>query len=99
MVALAASRPLWAVLLGDGRAVLLSIVGALALALNVVLNIALLPPLGPVGASVASSIAYTLLLASYVIATRRAGEAGWRDVVPGRVDLARLVGSVRRSGG
>lgn len=95
-IALAAARPLWAVLLGDGRAALLSLLGVLALTLNIVLNLALLPTIGPVGASVASSAAYVLLLASYVVVTRRVGVAGWTDLVPRRSDLGRLMGSVRR---
>lgn len=97
VIALAASRPLWAVLLGDGRAGLLTLLGLLVLAVNVALNVMLLPVLGAVGASVASSSAYILLLTSYVVASRRTGVAGWRDVVPRRADLGRLLRGVRRA--
>src|SRR5262245_46794061 len=95
IVALSAARPLSTLLLRDGRPVLLSALGFGTLAVNVALNLALIPAIGAVGASIASSVAYVGLLGAYVACTRRPGEAGWRDLAPRAVDLSRL-GSVAR---
>jgi O-antigen/teichoic acid export membrane protein len=97
IVALSAARPLSTLLLRDGRPVLLSVLGALTLVVNVALNLALIPSVGAVGASIASSVAYVGLLAAYVAFTRRAGIVGLRDLVPTAVDLSRL-GSIGRRG-
>ena len=95
VVALAAARPLGAVLLKDGRALIVSVLGLGALALNVALNLVLLPRIGIRGASIASSVCYAALAISYVIIARRRGEAGWRDLVPRTTDL-RILGRGRR---
>jgi glycosyltransferase involved in cell wall biosynthesis/O-antigen/teichoic acid export membrane protein len=97
VVALAAARPLGSVLVKEGRAVTASVLGLVALGLNVLLNLALLPRIGIRGASVASSVSYAALTVSYVIACRRRGVAGWRDLVPRTSDL-RLLGRGRAGG-
>ena len=74
-----------AMLLKQGRAVVLSVLGFGALCLNVALNVALLPRIGIQGSSIASSLCYAALALSYVVLARRqarqeAGEvarSGW----------------------
>jgi glycosyltransferase involved in cell wall biosynthesis/O-antigen/teichoic acid export membrane protein len=90
VVALAVARPLGSVLVKEGRAVTASLLGLLALILNVVLNLFLLPRIGIRGASIASSIAYATLAVSYVVVGRRRGVAGWRDLAPRASDLRLL---------
>jgi glycosyltransferase involved in cell wall biosynthesis len=90
VAALALQRPLGPILVREGRIALVAAMNASALTLNVALNLALLPSLGVQGASVASSITYTALAIAYVLAVRRPGVAGFRDLLPGRADLVRL---------
>ena len=66
VVAFAVARPLGNWLVRHGQPWLLSGLGAGAFAVNMVLNIVLLPVMGIVGASVASSIAYIALVAAMV---------------------------------
>ncbi|HUY49469.1 MAG TPA: glycosyltransferase [Streptosporangiaceae bacterium] len=94
VVALAATRPLGAVLVKEGRAAILSALSLGALGLNVALNLVLLPRIGIRGASIASSVCYAALALSYVAISRHRGVAGWRDVVPRTSDL-RLLGRGR----
>jgi glycosyltransferase involved in cell wall biosynthesis/O-antigen/teichoic acid export membrane protein len=98
VVALAVQRPLGAIVVKEGRIGLAAAMNASALAVNVGLNLVLLPWIGVVGASVASAATYATLAAGYVLATRRPGIAGWRDLVPRRSDLGRLRGALRRRG-
>jgi O-antigen/teichoic acid export membrane protein len=91
-VLLSAQRPLGAIVLKDGRPWLGTLFGGGALILNVSLNLALLPHLGINGASIASSICYAGIAAAYVLATRRRGVVGWRDLVPRPSDLRLLFG-------
>lgn len=97
VVALAAIRPLTAILLKEGRPWLVSGFAMLALCLNVILNLALLPAVGLSGASLASSACYVLLAVAYVTATRKRRVAGWEDLVPRRGDLDLLFSGVRAS--
>lgn len=90
VVALAALRPLAAILLKEGRPWLLSGLGLLSLVLNLIANLMLLPAIGIAGASLASTIAYLTLAVAYVMVTRRTGVAGWRDLRPRSTDLKRL---------
>ena len=85
VVALAGARPLRAMLLKEGRAVALSVLGFGALCLNVVLNVALLPRIGIRGSSIASSLCYAALALSYVLLARRQARHGVRDAGPLRV--------------
>jgi O-antigen/teichoic acid export membrane protein len=66
VVALGAAKPLRAMLLKEGRAVALSLLGFSMLAVNLALNVVLLPRIGIIGASIASSICYGALALSYV---------------------------------
>ena len=96
VVALAATRPLRAMLLKEGRAVALSVLGFGALCLNVALNVALLPRIGIRGSSIASSLCYAALALSYVVLARRQARHGVRDAGPLRV--AFVVGTLNRGG-
>jgi O-antigen/teichoic acid export membrane protein len=91
IVALAVQRPLAAVLLKRGRPGLVSLFGALALGLNVALNLALLRRLGPAAAAMSSSAAYLLLAAAYVWAT--GGSPG--RLVPTGGEVSRLGRALR----
>jgi glycosyltransferase involved in cell wall biosynthesis/O-antigen/teichoic acid export membrane protein len=95
VVALAATRPLRAMLVKEGRAAILSALGVGALGLNIALNLLLLPRIGIRGASIASSVCYAALALSYVAIARRRRVAGWRDAVPRPSDLRLLGGRLR----
>ena len=95
VVALAAARPLGSVRVKEGQVVLPSMLGLVALGLNVALNLILLPRLGIRGSSIASSVCYGALALSYVVIARRRGVAGWLDLVPRLSDL-RLLAPRRR---
>jgi SAM-dependent methyltransferase len=97
-VAIAAQRPLYAIVTKEGRMGLAATMNASALVLNVVLNLLLLPSHGIVGAAVASTVTYLALGIGYVLATRSDGVSGWRDLVPRMDDLARLGHAVRGIG-
>jgi O-methyltransferase len=97
VVALAATRPLGTVLVKEGRAVVLSVLGLGMLGLNVTLNLVLLPRIGIRGASIASSVCYATLALSYLAISRRRMVAGWRDIVPRASDL-HLLRRGRRGG-
>lgn len=94
VVALAATKPLRAMLLKEGRAVVLSVLGIGALCLNITLNVALLPRIGIRGSSIASSVCYALLALSFVFLARRQVEPRVRDDGPLRV--AFVVGTSNR---
>jgi len=98
VVLLAAQRPLGAILLKRGRPWLISVFGLGALAVNVVANLVLLPRIGVVGASIASSVCYGALALAYVFATWERGTSGWRELMPGPSDVGRLLVAVRRAG-
>lgn len=68
---------------------------AAALAVNLALNLLLLPSVGVVGAAIASTVTYVILGFGYVLATRRPGVVGWSDLLPRRDDLLLLVRGVR----
>lgn len=68
-----------------------SVLGLGALGLNVALNLVLLPRIGIRGASIASTVSYAALAFSYVIASRRKGVVGWRDLIPQASDLRLMV--------
>ena len=95
VAALALQRPLGPILVTEGRLALIAAMNASALALNVALNLLLLPRIGVVGASVASSITYAGLATAYVVAVRRPGVSGFRDLVPRRSDLSSLGRALR----
>jgi O-antigen/teichoic acid export membrane protein len=72
IVAAAAARPLGNWLLRQGRPLALSSVCLMAFCLNVVLNLILIPEIGILGASLASSIAYFVLAGCQVVWAMRA---------------------------
>ena len=96
IVALGATRPLLAMLLKEGRAAVLTVLGLGVLCVNVALNVALLPRIGIRGSSIASSVCYAALALSYVILARRQARPRVRDDDPLRV--AFVVGTLNRGG-
>jgi O-antigen/teichoic acid export membrane protein len=95
VVALAVYRPLATALLRQGRATLMSVLGFAALVVNVGANAFLLPLIGVVGASVASSVVYVALATVYVRIARTRG-IRWSDIAPRRSDVRLLLRSVTR---
>jgi len=66
------------------------IVALIGLALNVVLNVWLIPRLGTAGAALASSIAYTVMSVMLLIAFQRESQLTWRQIaLPGKDDWKR----------
>lgn len=96
VVGLAAARPLGAVMLKQGRVVLQTMLCFGALCLNVALNVALLPRIGILGASIASSVCYLALALAYASIARRRIRQPVQDIGPLRV--AFVVGSLNRGG-
>jgi len=91
VILMAASRPLGLMLLRQGRPLTYGGLALAALALNVALNILLLPVIGILGASVASSVAYGALgIAFTVWGVRVAPERAARLLLPQRSDLETL---------
>jgi O-antigen/teichoic acid export membrane protein len=83
LLALGAARPISTYLLRLSRPMPMSIMFATAMVLNVCLNLALIPPLGIVGASLASSIAYTALAVVQTVWFVRVTGTRLRELVPG----------------
>jgi glycosyltransferase involved in cell wall biosynthesis/O-antigen/teichoic acid export membrane protein len=96
VVALGATRPLRAMLLKEGRAVVLTVLGLGTLCANVALNVALLPRIGIRGSSIASSVCYAALALSTVVLARRQARPRVRDDDPLRVTF--VVGTLNRGG-
>ena len=96
VAAIAAQRPLYAIVTKEGRMGLAAAMNAAALAVNLALNLLLLPAVGVVGAAIASTVTYLILGVGYVLATRRPGVVGWGDLVPRRDDLLLLSRALRR---
>ena len=68
------------------------IVALVGLALNVGLNVLLIPRLGTVGAALASSVAYTVMSVVLLLAFRRESSLTWSEILrPHDTDLARYV--------
>ncbi len=89
VVAVSMARPLGNWLVRQNRPWVLTAFGAAAFAANVMLNVLLLPVVGIVGASLASSIAYIGLTAALVLwGLRSAGLSAREALVPTRQDLA-----------
>jgi len=96
VVALTVQRPLAGVLLKRGRPALVSLLGAVALMLNVAWNLALIPRYGLVAASVGSSIAYAFLGIAYLVMMRRIGGNVRVRMMPGRAELT-MLGRIART--
>lgn len=86
---MAVSQPLGNWLTRQGRPWVLTGMGVGAFLLNLALNVVLLPSLGLVGASIASSVAYAALTTAFVAWGLRITGLGLRDVlIPSAEDLA-----------
>ncbi len=96
VVALGATRPLRAMLVKEGRAVTLTVLGLGVLCANVFLNLVLLPRIGIRGSSIASSVCYAAPALSYVVLARRQARPRVRDDDPLRVTF--VVGTLNRGG-
>jgi glycosyltransferase involved in cell wall biosynthesis/O-antigen/teichoic acid export membrane protein len=96
VVALAAARPVGSMLIKEGQATALTMLGVGTLCLNIALNIALLPRIGIRGSSIASSLCYAVLAISYVVLARRQARPRVRNEGPLRV--AFVVGTLNRGG-
>jgi O-antigen/teichoic acid export membrane protein len=82
---------------GRGYVVTNGIVSASALALNIILNLVLVPRLGLVGASISSSISYTAATVLLVGLFAREAKVPWTHLIwPSRKDLIDLYGVIRK---
>ena len=66
-------------------------ISVVAMVLNVVLNLALIPPMGAVGAAAASLVSYSRLAVLALAVDRRAGGFPVRSLIPGRADIAGII--------
>ena len=97
VVSLSVAKVMASYIGGRGRPGLMSIMGIVALVLNVALNIVLIPRLGIVGASLASLISYSAHAAMTVaVASRLSGQSMLSLFVPGRAEIGVLVAGLRR---
>jgi O-antigen/teichoic acid export membrane protein len=103
VIAMAAGRPLFNWLIRTRGPLALAGISFGALAGNVALNVVLLKPLGIVGASLASTVAYTVVAVTYVVMALRTSNTRARDallVQPDDVRTVRtLIERLRRRGG
>jgi O-antigen/teichoic acid export membrane protein len=91
VVALVIQRPLMPIVVKEGRPWLVSALGVSVLGLNIVMNLVLLRAVGIMGASIASSVCYTMLAAAYVLVTREHGVVGFKDLIPRSADVLRFL--------
>lgn len=96
VIAMTVVRPLWNWLLRDGRSARIVVLFVGGFALNVVLNVLLLPAIGLYGASVASSVSYGLIAVVLAIWTLRNTGGRPRDLFPGRQELDTALGLLER---
>jgi O-antigen/teichoic acid export membrane protein len=90
LIALNATRPLESYLLRLDRPMALTAVSMAALAVNVVLNLLLIPGLGAAGCALASSAGYALLAGLQAVWFLRVSAQRARSLLPGRAELRRL---------
>lgn len=90
LVALSVARVVGAFLLRLERPVLRSAIAAGALAVNVLLTVILIPRHGIAGCAVASSVAYCLLAAAYLLWFCRAAKTPLRALLPGPAEIRYL---------
>jgi O-antigen/teichoic acid export membrane protein len=84
---------------GRGRPGTSSALAGLAAGATVLLDFALIPPLGVIGAALASVVAYTTFGVASLIALHRVSGIPLRRLfLPTRADLAQYVGLARRAG-
>lgn len=87
VVALGIARPIGVLLSALDRPGLLAALCGGAFAVHVLLLVLLVPPLGAVGAALASTAGYTVLAAGYVAAGARTTSSSWREYSPRVTDL------------
>ncbi|GII78705.1 hypothetical protein Sru01_36870 [Sphaerisporangium rufum] len=97
MVALIAMRPLEQHLVRLGRPVLMTSIALAALAANVLLNLALIPPLGATGAALVSCATYICMAVAEAAWFLGATGLAARELLPRRADLA-FAGRAVRAG-
>ena len=85
--ALSVVRPMWNLLLREGRPRRITVAAFAAFALNAALNLALLPAIGLVGASLASSVSYILLALLLAKWTAQTVGTSPRALLPGRAEV------------
>ena len=97
ILAMSVQQVLGADLGGRGRPLMVTLGAALGLAANVILNYLWIPQYGIVGASLASSISYTLVAVIVTLAFLRISGSRARDAfLPRKEDWERIVGLLRR---
>lgn len=99
VVALATIRPAGGYLIRLNRPLLVAGASVVALAVNVVLNVLLIPMLGIVGAGVASTIAYSLLATFQLIWMIRSSGLPVRSLIPRVADFRDPLVALLRSRG
>jgi O-antigen/teichoic acid export membrane protein len=82
VVAFAVGRPVAALLAAVDAPWLVAGLSAAAFAIDLVLAVLLIPPLGIAGAAWASTVAYTLLCLGYMSAACSVADLNWADFVP-----------------
>ena len=97
VVAVGFTRPITALLVRLDRPFVVSTICVASLAFNVALNLALIPTLGAVGASIASSLAYLLQAGAYTAWVLRSTPLTLPDLWPRREDLRVFATLLRRS--
>ena len=99
VVTLSLAKVMASYLAGRGRPELLSLATMATLAVNVTLNLALIPRFGIVGASLSSLVSYTFhAITTLLIASRMSGESPLSLLMPGRAEVGLLVAVLRRLG-
>ena len=99
VVSLSLGKVMISYIAGRGRAGLVSVANVVALVINVVLNLILIPRLGIVGASLASVGSYTALATmTLIIASRLSGQGPLSLFIPGRAEVELLVSGLVRLG-
>lgn len=96
VVAFATIRTVGGVLVRLNRPLIISGATVGAMAINIVLNILLIPHLGILGAGIASSTAYLLLALFYTVWLISVGSLAPRDFIPKLSDLTSPVIALRR---
>lgn len=99
IVTLAWARGIGAYFVRRDKPLLVSLLAFGALAVNVALNLLLIPLWGIVGASLASSVAYFGYATASITAFTRMATVSWHDLVPSGADFRRLAVHLRSSRG
>ncbi|MFJ7903193.1 lipopolysaccharide biosynthesis protein [Streptomyces sp. NPDC096198] len=96
VVLLSAGRPLSSFLLRMRTSRVVVLPSLTALVVNVALNALLIPAWGAVGCAIASTVAYTSLIAFQVVYFSRMSGLGWRCLLPTSTEATRFTTEVRR---